>query len=237
MYCLGPQHEKLGCGGMELAATTRAVRSLVMRGTLLASSLGIALVAIPAPAGSAAPSAGATNPSLNGSLTWSIAPANATQNATTNRSHFQFIGKAGQTLTDRFEVANRSSSTITFNLYSADAYNTRFGGAFALKLSNEKQDDVGGWVTLPTDKIVLTPRTQATVPYTIHIPLNASPGDHAGGIVAQDATPTVVKRGRSAFRSLRARGCVSIRGLWGHSIRLWRLRIHRSSTPTQRLRG
>jgi hypothetical protein len=126
---------------------------------------------------------------------WSIAPAGAAPGATSSRSDFEFASKPGQIFTDRFVVANRTGAPITFNLYSADALNTKVGGAFALKLANETQVDVGKWVTLPTDKLVVPAGTQATVTYTVDIPLDATPGDHAGGIVAQDATPSIVTKG------------------------------------------
>jgi hypothetical protein len=126
---------------------------------------------------------------------WSIAPAGSTPGSTSSRSDFELAAKPGQILTDRFVVANRTAAPITFNLYSADAVNTKVGGAFALKLANEEQLDVGKWITLPTDKLVLPASTQAAVPYTIRIPMDASPGDHSGGVVAQDATPSIVTKG------------------------------------------
>jgi hypothetical protein len=126
---------------------------------------------------------------------WSIAPAASTTGATSSRSDFELAAKPGQILTDHFVVANRTAAPITFNLYSADAVNTKVGGAFALKLANEEQIDVGKWITLPTDKLVLPAATQATVPYTIRIPMDAAPGDHSGGIVAQDAMPSIVTKG------------------------------------------
>lgn len=146
---------------------------------------GTATLAVPSNSGAAtAPSAG-----------WSIAPAGSNPGATSSRSDFELAAKPGQILTDRFVVANRSAAPITFNLYSADAVNTKVGGAFALKLANEKQLDVGKWITLPTDKLVIGSGTEATVSYTVRIPVDATPGDHSGGIVAQDATPSIVTKG------------------------------------------
>jgi hypothetical protein len=144
--------------------------------------------------------AGLAAPANSGAATapgaaWSIAPAGSAAGATSSRSDFELAARPGQILTDRFVVANRSPAPITFNLYSADGVNTKVGGAFALKLANEKQLDVGKWITLPTDKLVLPADTEATVAYTVRIPVDAAPGDHSGGIVAQDATPSIVTKG------------------------------------------
>jgi hypothetical protein len=148
----------------------------------------------------AAPSAGAAG--MGG---WAIAPFDAPGTAT-SRAVFEFAGHAGQTFTDRFTVANRSPQDINFSLYSADAYNTRVAGAFALKLANEPQTDVGKWITLPTGTLHLPAQTQATVTFTVRIPRNAYPGDHTGGIVAQDSTPTMVQQGAVQVPELRGAG-------------------------------
>lgn len=166
-----------------------------------ACALGIVVMvaasAVPASAASPGPPA-PTTVGASPSLSWAISPVGSAPGSSTPRANFQFVGRDGAGFTDHFQVVNRSDSTLTFNLYSADAYNTRVGGAFALKLANQHQDDVGSWVTLPTDKLTLPSLTKATVTYTVRIPTNAYPGDHAGGIVAQDAAPTVSKHGAIA---------------------------------------
>lgn len=162
-----------------------------MRTRLAVATLALLTAAGAATLASAGQAVAATAPNHS----WSIAPAGSAPGATSSRSDFELAARPGQILTDHFIVANRSPSPITFNLYSADGVNTRIGGAFALKLANEKQVDVGKWITLPTDKLVIPAGTEATVPYTVRIPLDATPGDHSGGIVAQDATPSIVTQG------------------------------------------
>jgi hypothetical protein len=137
---------------------------------------------------------------------WSIAPASGAIGPHNAPAVFQFDGKDGAAFTSQFVVANRTTNAITFNLYSADAYNTRIGGAWALKPSNVRQIDVGNWITLPTDKITLPARTEANVTYTMRIPKNAYPGDHAGGIVAQDATPSMLNKGAVRIPVLEGEG-------------------------------
>jgi hypothetical protein len=165
-------------------ALLSVVRSLVMAIASL-TLLVVALIATVLPASAATVANGA----------WSIAPADAGPGAPSNGSAFHFTGRAGEIFTDRFVVANGSPHDITFNLYAADGYRTTVGRAFALKLANERQSGVGQWIGMPTDKLSLSAGKEATVTYTMRIPLNAKPGNYAGGIVAQDGTPTLTSHG------------------------------------------
>jgi hypothetical protein len=94
-------------------------------------------------------------------------------------------------------LVNYTDQPITFALYSADGLNTPVGGGFALKPQNVPQVDVGSWVHVPIGGILVPPRTQDTIPFTMTVPLNAQPGDHAGGIVARDVTGQVQQSGPS----------------------------------------
>jgi hypothetical protein len=122
---------------------------------------------------------------------WSIAPA-ANPGA---RPAFQFVVDPGQTVTDQVTVANRTGQDMTFFVYPTDAYNTPNGGAFATKLPKQKQIDVGAWVQLPVQLLTVPGGQQATFPFTFQVPPNATPGDHAGAIVAQNTQPGQVQRG------------------------------------------
>jgi len=122
---------------------------------------------------------------------WSIAPA-ANPGA---RPVFQFVADPGQTMTDQVTVANRTDQPITFFVYAADAYNTPAGGAFATKLPSQPQTEVGTWVQLPVQLLTVPGGQQATFPFTFQVPANATPGDHAGAIIAQNTAPSQVQQG------------------------------------------
>jgi hypothetical protein len=122
---------------------------------------------------------------------WSVAPA-ANPGA---RPVFQFVADPGQTITDQVTVANRTDQPITFFVYAADAYNTPAGGAFATKLPSQHQTEVGTWVQLPVQLLTVPGGQQATFPFTFQVPANATPGDHAGAIIAQNTTPSQAQQG------------------------------------------
>lgn len=129
--------------------------------------------------------AGWANPvaaSDNGS--WSVDPGG--RSGPGARSFFVYTLKAGQAFQDTVTIANISDEPLTLDLYPTDAYNTSLDGGFALLAEDEAPVDTGSWIRLATDQITLEPGTQAEVPFEITIPDDAEPGDHAGGIVAQN---------------------------------------------------
>ena len=135
---------------------------------------GIALVA--------APSASAQT---GGNGQWAVGPVSDPS----ARPGFQYVVDPGQTITDQVAIANYTDAPMNFYVYAADAYNTAVAGAFAVKLPNQKQTEVGSWVQLPLQLVTVPGHQQASFPFTFAVPPNASPGDHAGAIVAQDTVP------------------------------------------------
>ena len=114
--------------------------------------------------------------------TWAIAPA-VTATSPNARAMFDVVVGAGQPLQDVVVLANLSDQPLTFDLYAADARSTSTG-AFSLLLRNQPRHDVGEWITLPTDSLTVPPHAAANIPFTMRVPRGATPGDHAGGIVA-----------------------------------------------------
>ena len=112
-----------------------------------------------------------------------------------SRSNFILELAPGQNITDRISVFNYTDQSMTFNLFGADAYNASGGGAFALRLPDPdtgvlpSAEDLGAWIDVPVSVLVVPPGTRTDVPFTVTVPLDAEPGDHAGGIVALDTQP------------------------------------------------
>ena len=142
---------------------------------IAAAVIGAGLVAV-----GAAPSASAAD---NG--TWSVFPTQTPNSAP--RTAFSFDLAAGATLKDAVTVKNQGKLPLTMNLYPADAFNAAGGGGFALRQQGEPNTGVGSWVTLAKSTVTIAPGKEVSVPFTMTVPRNASPGDHAGGIVAVNA--------------------------------------------------
>ncbi|MEV6499150.1 WxL protein peptidoglycan domain-containing protein [Streptomyces prunicolor] len=126
----------------------------------------------------AAPSAHAAD---NGS--WSVYPA-ASQVAA--RPYFYLSADPGQTIQDKVVVANKTAEPLTFRLYAADAYNTARDGGFAVRTVTETMHGVGVWAKPAKSRVTVPAHKTVVVPFTLHVPEGAEPGDHPGALVALD---------------------------------------------------
>ncbi|MFB7508490.1 WxL protein peptidoglycan domain-containing protein, partial [Streptomyces broussonetiae] len=127
--------------------------------------------------GQAAPARAADNGS------WSVYPVASKVAA---RPYFYLSADPGQTLTDKVAVANKTGSPLTFRLYAADAYNTARDGGFAVRGPTERMRGVGAWARPAQSRITVPAHRTVTVPFTLHVPDGAGPGDHPGALVALD---------------------------------------------------
>ncbi|GLZ62357.1 DUF916 domain-containing protein [Micromonospora sp. NBRC 107095] len=139
-----------------------------------AIATGIALLgAAPAPPTPPAPPASAA--------TWGVAPSSA--KGPNGRPAFTYKLDPGATVTDYVAVTNHSVRPLTLNLYASDAFTTGQGG-FDLLAGGQKPTDVGTWVRFTGGTVTIPSTSRVDIPFTLTVPSNATPGDHAGGIVA-----------------------------------------------------
>ncbi|MFJ6652771.1 hypothetical protein ACIQLJ_08250 [Microbacterium sp. NPDC091313] len=107
------------------------------------------------------------------------------------RTRFDYTVGPGQSLDDAYVVRNEGSAAQTFTVYATDAFNTD-DGAFGLLEGGVSPSDAGAWVSFdgqPSVQVQLQPAESATIPFTLRAPDDASPGDHAAGIVASVQSP------------------------------------------------
>jgi hypothetical protein len=90
-------------------------------------------------------------------------------------------------------VINYARRTAKFWLYAADAYTIRKGGGFAVQGLGSRPKDVGTWVSKLPRVITVPGRKQLNIRFTIRVPVNAIPGQHAGGIVIEATTPQLIR--------------------------------------------
>jgi hypothetical protein len=134
---------------------------------------------------------------------WAAFPVRAEGEQFTPRQYFFFDVAPGATVRDAVTVRNSTRAPLRLAVYGADAFNVEDGGGFALRKIDDEQVDVGAWISINTDQIVVPAgkfkrvegkRTfvpgELTVPFTMTVPDNASPGDHTGGFVTLEPEPT-----------------------------------------------
>ena len=153
---------------------------------LLAAAVAITLVVLPTTKSISAPDSSssedkdaiAVNPATNGEAD----PA---------RTRFDYQLNPGQPARDSIYVVNTGTSVQEVTLYSRDAYSGS-DGDFLIEDESVKPTDVGSWVRFEgngeTYKFSLKPGNFVTIPFTVSTPLDATPGDHAGAIVASAVT-------------------------------------------------
>jgi hypothetical protein len=87
---------------------------------------------------------------------------------------------------DHVGIVNVGSHPLSLVVYATDGLNGD-AGALGLQLQSTPPVDVGAWVSLALPdggfKIIVPARRTVVVPFSVHIPSNAQPGDHVGGIV------------------------------------------------------
>ncbi|MDG4795618.1 DUF916 domain-containing protein [Micromonospora sp. WMMD1082] len=124
--------------------------------------------------------------------TWGVAPSSA--RGPNGRPAFSYKLDPGATLTDYIGVTNHSTRPLTLSLYASDAVTTTQGG-FDLLAADQEPTDVGSWVRLPRRTVTIPSTSRLDIPFTLTVPRNATPGDHAGGIVASLAGAAVDAQG------------------------------------------
>ncbi len=160
---------------------------------LAALALSLAAVVIAAP--------GTAHAADNG--LWSVFPT--TVPGLSARPFFQPLLTPGVPLQDSLTITNKTGEPLTLQLYTADAFNTPEGG-FASRPPQAPKRGMGSWITLSTDTVTVAPQSELPVPFTIDTPLDASPGDHAGSIIALNPTPTVNDAGQVKIHTVQAVG-------------------------------
>jgi hypothetical protein len=107
------------------------------------------------------------------------------------RSRFSYQVDPGQSINDEYFVQNSGSTPQVVSVYATDAYNSDDGN-FALLDTGVPTTDVGSWVRFAdgSSRVDLTLQAGESriLNFTVNVPADATPGDHAGGIVVSALT-------------------------------------------------
>lgn len=175
---------------------------------VLAAALALAAVvsAVVVPAGAAVAQDAPTPPPNQ----WALTPTGDNPAEPGTRTNFSYELAPGASATDSLTVWNYGTEPAGFQVYATDAYNTP-EGAFDLVRGGVTPTDAGAWVQVAENAVIVPPKSGMTVPMTVSVPAGATPGDHAGGIVASIQTPSTDSSGRTVLVDHRVGAPVYVR--------------------------
>ncbi|MEK8226659.1 hypothetical protein NKG05_12045 [Oerskovia sp. M15] len=81
-------------------------------------------------------------------------------------------------LDDGIIVSNYTEGPLTFRVYAADGFITEAGELDLLPAGEESQA-LGSWVAFEAAEVTIGGGDTATVPFTLTVPADATPGDYA----------------------------------------------------------
>jgi hypothetical protein len=141
-----------------------------------AALLGALAAAMPAPAAS-------------GAAVFALIPQHYDPALNATRSYLVAVARPGTTFVNSLRIRNTGTQSGTALLYAVDATTGQTSGAVYLGRRMPRRG-VGAWITLGAGSVTLGPGQSRIVPVTVHVPAGARPGDHLGGIVAENAALT-----------------------------------------------
>jgi len=116
----------------------------------------------------------------------------ASETGADGRSRFSYEVAPGQQLVDNYQVTNTGTTSQVMRVFSADAFNTD-DGSYGLLDTDAASVDAGAWVTFANGAtfvdVPLAAGESQLVTFTLTVPADASPGDHAAGIVISVTSP------------------------------------------------
>ncbi|MFD4957661.1 WxL protein peptidoglycan domain-containing protein [Microbacterium sp. NPDC058389] len=160
-------------------ASPRPRRRLSALGAAALVALALALPAAPA---SAATDGAAGTDDVN----WTV--RTESNNFGSDRTSYGYTIDPGGSVTDGIVVANHGQEPVDLKVYAADGF-TSEDGALSLVVAGEESTAVGAWISADEESVTVGPGETASIPFTVSIPDDATPGDYAGGIVTSLTVP------------------------------------------------
>ena len=131
----------------------------------------------------------ATAAAGTGGASFALKPVTYDPALSVTKSYFILQVRPGAVVRDRIRIVNTGGRTGTAYLYPVDATTGQTSGAVYLSRQSPRRD-VGGWIRLARNRVTLAPGANAIVRFTIRVPRVIRPGDHLGGIVAENSAVT-----------------------------------------------
>jgi hypothetical protein len=188
----------------------------------------LALVTVVLGAGPPAVAARA-QPSGDATVTWGVVPSGP--DGPNGRGAFTYTLDPGGEVADVVGIVNYTHAPLSLRVYASDAARSTDGG-FDLLPGSRAASDVGAWTEVRQQEVTVSPRSRVDIPFRVVVPRDATPGDHAGGIVAALRTGGDAAGGTVAVdRRVGARIHLRITGTLDPSLTVTDLRASFAGSP------
>jgi hypothetical protein len=125
--------------------------------------------------------------------TSSIKPSNATFGAgpantkrIDGRPYYTYDSSPGGSIEDHIAVINYADHKQTLNVYAVDAI-AGTNGTYSFAPRSARPTQVGAWIAVGSPQgigeVTVGPRSTVILPVFVHVPSNATPGDHVGAVI------------------------------------------------------
>ncbi|MBU4337564.1 MAG: DUF916 domain-containing protein [Actinobacteria bacterium] len=132
-------------------------------------------------------------PAPTGTTTWTIEPSDGS--VADGRISLRYTLDPGGQAADQVVVTNFGADPATFDIYASDGIVTADGN-FDLRSPGTQPTDGGSWITVQPVagstaragggiQVQVPGQSSVTVPLTLAVPTDATPGDHPAGVVAE----------------------------------------------------
>lgn len=135
----------------------------------------------------------------SGQANFSLQPVLYDPSNPLTQSYFIFDSKPGIVINSRVRVTNTGTARGSVSLYPVDATTGQTSGAVYLNQGDPRKD-VGAWTTLGAQQLTLNPGQNEVVSFQVTIPANVRPGQHLGGIVAENLAQSSSPQSNSAIQ-------------------------------------
>ena len=116
---------------------------------------------------------------------FSIRPTAPGSDASGAAPYFVLDLKPGATLQSKARITNTGTASGSVALYPVDATTGQTSGV-VYRSQTDPRTDVGGWMTVSASHVTLAPGKSQVVSFTVTVPTSARPGQHVGGLVAEN---------------------------------------------------
>ena len=124
-----------------------------------------------------------------GTFTFTVRPGHYDPADPATRAYFKRQVAPGQSFADDVVVTNGGSAPLILRVDPVDGLTGQTSGAVYANRGRRRRK-AGAWIRMSVSRIVVPPRSEATVHFAVDLPVGAAPGDHLAGIAFQNAHVT-----------------------------------------------